>query len=396
MSRGLPKPWPRTRANGKREWFVTLNVGGKQQQKLLAEDGPPDEEIQRRLLLLLNEVNVQKCEANHDAGVVAVINLHLDHVKTSLADKTYSIRSWALLSLRQHLEAEGLVTIACKQLQPLHITRWLAKQTTWERNARRMAISAVKTCFNWAYKQGVLKQRVLENLEMPSYVPRGDEVLLTAEQRRTLIDLCECREHKDVLIALYSSGCRPGEICELPAERVHLDRNPPVWVVKGKPTKLHPDGLRRVVLSPVLVAMSKRLLEEHPTCHLFRNHYGRPWNPDAILKVFVKLRERLEKLGKRVPDKLIPYGQRHNFATDLLDGGANDYDVAKLMGHADTKMAHSVYAKHTAEKAGRALVHLQEVSDDDGPKPAVVGSTEVMDAPASTDAPASAPLDRSA
>jgi hypothetical protein len=51
MARGLPKPWPRYKANGVNyDWYVTVRQNGKQRQKYLAPEGTSDEELQRLLL----------------------------------------------------------------------------------------------------------------------------------------------------------------------------------------------------------------------------------------------------------------------------------------------------------------------------------------------------------
>src|SRR6185437_676530 len=283
------------------------------------------------------------------------------------AKKTYCIRSQALKSFRVHLKSVGLETISCKELLPFHVTQWLSTHKTWGQNMRRMAILSLKTCLNWAYDQGILKERLLDRLKPPQEVCRGQEVILTPEQRQLLIENCHAECQKDLLVALYSSGCRPGELCSLQAHDVKLDAASPVWVVRGKPTKHRPDGVRLVALSPNLVELSKKLLAKHPTGLLFRNRAGTAWHCGLIDAFVYRLRNRLIKRGHSLPAKVIPYGLRHCFATDLLEGGAHDYDVAKLMGHSGTKMIHQVYSKHSVTTASRALEHLR-FSDNDGRK----------------------------
>ena len=369
MARGLPKPWLKTRPNGKREYFVTLNINGKQKQKFLAEEGTSEVELQRRLILLLADASAQKGEGT-DPGVVAIINLHLDHVKANLSAKTYEMRRWLLLDFRNYLKSKGLLTITCSQLKPFHVNDWLVTHSPkWGQNTRNIAVNVVKTCVNWSRKQGLLEKRVLELLEIPAYIPRGEEVLLTKEQRQIMLEHCGQQEHRDLLIALYGSGCRPGEVTNLQAECVHLDCECPFWVVRGKRTKRHPDGVRRVALTPILVELSKRLLLKHPTGHLFRNTEGNPWNKSSMKHMFHRIREKLKKAGFRMPAKIFGYGLRHNFCTDLLAGGASDSDVSRLMGHAGTDMVHRVYSHLSVESASRALKHLNEVSDPPNEQP---------------------------
>jgi integrase len=361
MAHRLPKPRKRYRKNGNGfDWFVTI----AQRQFRLGPDDMPADELQRLLLMKLAEANV--CKPGQSSGFVAVMNRYLDHVKAEQSRKTYRIRSSALNSFRDYLQAVGLDFVLCKDLKPYHVTKWLAGHPSWGPNMRRMAILSLKTCLNWAYNQGILAERLLDRLKPPQEVFRGQEVILTPEQRQLLIDNCLRDRQRDVLRAMYATGCRPGEICSLRAEDVYLDWTPPVWVVRGKPTKHRADGVRHVALSPSMVEMSRKLLDQNPMGLLFRNRAGTAWHPGLIDAFVYRLRNRLLKRGHKLPPKVIPYGMRHNFATDLLGGGALDHDVSQLMGHAGTKMVHAVYSKHNVAKASRALRHLREVADGDG------------------------------
>jgi integrase/recombinase XerD len=361
MAHGLPKPWKRYRKNGSGfDWYVTI----AQRQFRLGPDDMPADELQRLLLLKLQEANV--CKPGQSPGFVAVMNQFLDHVQADQSSKTYRIRSSALNSFRDYLQVAGLDFISCKDLKPFHVTKWLAGHPGWGANMRRMAILSLKTCLNWAYNEGILSEKFLDRVKPPQEVFRGQEVILTPEQRQLLIDNCLTDGQRDVLRALYASGCRPGEICSLRAEDVHLDDDCPFWVVRGKPTKHRPDGVRHVALSSSMVELSRKLLAQNPSGFLFRNRVGTPWHAGLIDAFVYRLVKRLRGAGHKLPPKVIPYGLRHNFATDLLGGGAHDYDVSQLMGHSGTKMVHAVYSKHNVAKASRALQLLREGADDGG------------------------------
>ena len=364
MARQLPKPWKRVRPNGKVEWYVTVTEGGKQHQKYLAEGADiGGEELHRLLLLVLNESAMHK--PGLDVGFLAVVNQYLDYVQTNQSESTYRIRSQMLVAFVKHLESLGLDTIACAKLLPYHVTQWLSKNPQWGTTIRRMAIAAIKACLRWAYNEEIIKEKFLEKLKQLKPVHRGQEVILTTEHRRLLLEHAKTQAQRDLLIALYSSGCRPGEICNLRAENVRLDLNPPIWIVRGKPTKHRPDGVRPVALTPTLAELSAKLLVKYPDGALFRSRRGNAWTPRSIGQFLRRLRKRIRAAGHNLPAKVIAYGMRHSFATDLLQGGAHDYDVAKLMGHADTQMVHHVYGKHTVAAASRALQHLNEVTDSD-------------------------------
>ncbi len=358
MSYQLPKPWKRERKNGCGfDWYLTVN----QKQIRLAPGEVSTKELQRLVLLKLAEANVTK--PGQAPGFLAVMNQYLDFVQSNQSAKTYRIRSDALNSFRDYLESAGIDSIICKDLQPFHVTKWLSGRSTWGPNMRRMAVLSLKRCLNWAYEEGILDQKLLQRVKPPQEVFRGEEVILTPEQRQLLIDNCMTDGQRDVLRAMYATGCRPGEVCSLRAEDVRLEWNPPVWIVHGKPTKHRPDGVRHVALTPSMVELSRKLLAQNPTGLLFRNSAGTAWYAGLIDAFVYRLANRLRKAGHKLPEKVIPYAMRHNYATDLLAGGALDYDVAKLMGHSGTKMVHQCYSKHSVATASRALQHLRECGD---------------------------------
>lgn len=356
MARRLPQPWLKTRPNGKKEYYVTI----RQKQIFLAEEGISEAELQRLLILALSESSVGR--PGHEACFVAVANQYLDFVKSHQSANTYRLRSIYLGSFRDYLRKVGLETILCKDLIPNHVNRWLDTQPQWGDTVRKMGVCSVKVCLSWAFEEGILNEKYLVRLKGPAEHIRGQEVIMTPEQRQLLLDCCANDHQRDVLVALYNSGCRPGELASLVAEDVHLNRSPAIWVVRGKPTKFRPDGTRLVALSPTLAEITKRLLLKHPTGPLFRNKKGNPWSNRSISVFVWRANQKAIKRGHVLPPKVIAYAMRHNFATDLLAGGAADYDVAKLMGHSGTKMIHQVYSKHSVDKAARALEHLQSAT----------------------------------
>lgn len=318
MARRLPQPWKRFKespgtgktikdAQGRDvfEWYVTLSRGqGKRSQVFLATMDTPDEKVKECLLLALNEANIQK--PGMKAGFVAVMQNYLDHVQAKQKPKTYRIRSGYLCSFRDHIEGLGLSSIVAEELEPFQITGWLATHPTWNQNTQRMAILSIRTCLNWAYKQGYIQTKVLKTMEVPREVYRGQEVVFSPEQRQLLIEHCTNECQKYVLIALYASGCRPGEICDLRAEDVDLSQTPPIWRVRSKATKANPTGIRPIALTSTLVTITKKLLEMHSSGPLFRNSSGTAWKPGLIDAFVYRVRKRVIKKGHKLPAKVIP------------------------------------------------------------------------------------------
>jgi integrase len=80
--------------------------------------------------------------------------------------------------------------------------------------------------------------------------------------RAAILDAVEDELFKNFLTAMKESGCRPSEISQQTAENVLLEQG--IWVLqKHKNAK---KGMWRVIyLSPVLLELSKKLVEQRST-----------------------------------------------------------------------------------------------------------------------------------
>ncbi len=87
----------------------------------------------------------------------------------------------------------------------------------------------------------------------------------------------------------------------------------------------------------------ERLAKRHPKGPLFRTHRGQPWKPHYLAEAVRAVRERLARKEKPVKGKVIPYGYRHTVATDLLEAGVPDAQVAAVLGHQGTRMVYQHY-----------------------------------------------------
>jgi integrase len=371
------------------EWYITLPLpGGKQRQVFLADMDASPEDIRRALADALSEHAVESPGAGTPGarpGVASVIARFLDYVRNHLKPATYRIRRQCLGSFLAFLESRGLELMPVTDLRMTHVEDWLIWQARgaaaksgdrrrrkWGDNMRRMALLSLQTCLSYAVEREIIgeAERPLRGLHklIPQEVYRGDEVVLTAEQVGYLIRSCTHQGQKQLLRGLYSTGCRPGEAINLDIEDVVFGpdgrggQRPAFWRARGKKTKRNPTGERLVALEGTAVLVTEELLAEHAaagrtTGPLFLNTVGGRWEVGLVNAFVRRARHRVERLtqGEVCLPRVIPYGMRHTFATDLLANGAHDYDVAKLLGHQGTKMVHTVYAKHTVEVARRAL-----------------------------------------
>ena len=96
-----------------------------------------------------------------------------------------------------------------------------------------------------------------------------------------------------------------------------MDLERGLWIFPEHKTKKKTGRPRVVYLTPAMVALTTRLVEEHPTGPLFRGpRNGSPFTRNGIRCRFRRLRKKLPHLKG-----VISYTFRHSFATDALEKG---------------------------------------------------------------------------
>jgi integrase len=288
-------------------------------------------------------------------------------------------------------------TITADQLQPLHVYRWVDAHPDWK-SGKRGAMIAVQRAFNWAAKAGLLKaiggNSPLSGLEKPQQGRR--EQLVTSEEFEEILSWVKDRPFADLLETSWDTGARPHELFTVEARFVDLRNSRwvfPVKESKGKKTQ------RVVYLTEKALAITKRLMAEHPEGPLFRNGEGQPWCASSVKCRFQRLRDelgrrRITKLGlmppkikrltyaerqepgrreahyqavlerrrqikalaKQYGTKYSLYAFRHAFCMSALESGQLDaVTVSVLMGHKDTTMISRHYS-HLTQRLG----HLRD------------------------------------
>jgi integrase len=304
--------------------------------------------------------DVRKGTEGTGMSVAVLAERYLGWVQRYRAANTYRVRKNDIQSFVDHMRGSGSepLTFQAVDLLPLHITGWLDRHPGWGANQRRAAISAISACLNWGVKEGYIPLNPLaRRLEIPPAVSRGDDHRLTEGDFRLLLSGCWYECQRELLIGLHQSGCRPGEIATVTAER--FDPAAGVWYVRGK------TGERAVGLTPQLLELSRKLAARYPTGPLFRNTRGGAWTPKAIDQLFSTIRAKLKAKGTPVPDEAIPYAFRHTYATGLLQQGVPSAYVARQMGHSPTVL-HKHYSHLRVEEVLPALRRVKPLDAGTG------------------------------
>lgn len=253
---------------------------------------------------------------------------------------------WYAYYLRDFCLAHGRLPAA--ELKAYHVTRWLDAHPTWK-GSRRHAVIAVKRAFNWAAREGLLRENPLKGVEKP---PAGRRpAVLTREQRAEILAAIGDEEFRLFVEAMQESGARPSEVARVTAADVDPGRG--VWVLREHKTGRKTGKPRVVYLTPRLAEITAMLAARHPEGPIFRGpRGGRPFTHAGIVSRFRRLRQKLPHLAHAVA-----YALRHGYATEALINGVGVAQVAELLGHRDTAMVMAHYS-HLAEHTG----YMREVA----------------------------------
>jgi site-specific recombinase XerD len=203
-----------------------------------------------------------------------------------------------------------------------------------------------------------LCETVLDQPRMALQIPRPKtrrripEVLSVQEVARLLSQPRDIK-HRALLMLLYSSGLRVGELVRLRPSDLDEDRGI-LTVRNGKGGKD-----RQTVLADKARDVLRIYRAAYPTdTWLFPgNRRGRHLNTRSVQRIVV---QAARQAG--IPKKVTPHTLRHSFATHLLEGGTNIRVIQELLGHKSTRTTqiYTHVARSTLQAVRSPLDNLPE------------------------------------
>lgn len=325
-----PAPWRR----GGASWYAQID----RRTTWLAPKDATFREAQDALYRILADRKTER-KARADPTVRDVFNLHLSHCRGELdrgerGKDGVENKEWFLTSAG---EAFGRVRAA--QVGAHHVLAWLDANPTWKQSSRALATRHVKSAFAWAKSVGHIADNPLAGLKTGRTLVR--ETIPSEEQAASVLAAVN-GPYRDFVLALIESGCRPGELRTLTADRVDLGQG--VWAVLNKTRGKTGVTFRTIYLTDTLVELSRRLVAKWPAGEIFRNRDGRAWSKANLGKRMIRLRATMG-WGKEIT----LYGMRHRFATTALVNSVPIATVAALLGHTTTNMVMRCYSKLNKE-----------------------------------------------
>lgn len=263
--------------------------------------------------------------------------------RTDLAPKTQEdYRAY----IEKHL-IPALGAIQLDQLQPMHIDDYKKKELAKKLSANSVNryLTVLHAALKHAVEMRLLRDNPASHVRRPKIAKKEPRALTMDELQQLLAALKDELLLQRICTFVAFTGLRRSEVLGLKWASVDLtegaiyvretrQRLKGRWVEKGPKSDA---GLRRVPLSPTLVAMLKDLQAEQeakrgrPDYHdedlVFCQPNGKPIWPSNFERRFRKVAN-----AAGFPDFTF-HGLRHTFATLLLKDGAYINVVQRLLGH---------------------------------------------------------------
>ncbi|MDD3643738.1 MAG: tyrosine-type recombinase/integrase [Candidatus Krumholzibacteria bacterium] len=216
---------------------------------------------------------------------------------------------------------------------------------------RDQAVSALK----FFYGRVVRKPLVIEDLPRPRRDHRLPAVLSQAEVAR-LFGAVSNLKHRAILMVVYSSGLRVGEVVRLRVEDIDSGRRM-IRVRGGKGGKD-----RMTVLSAVALDILRIYCRLHrPSKWLFPGgREGSHLTARSVQNVVEQARRKA-----KITKAFSTHALRHSFATHLLEGGTDLRYIQELLGHKSARTT-QIYTHVTRRDLARIVSPLDRMGTEEG------------------------------
>jgi integrase/recombinase XerD len=225
------------------------------------------------------------------------------------------------------------------EMQRTDVQRYLGELLALGRSGKTVArhLASLRQLHRFLLDEGLVEHDPTRRMPIPKTWKKVPPSLSLAEVEKMVASLGDSRlglRDKALLLTLFSSGLRAGELTKLKVQDLDLGAGAAkVWDGKGGK-----DGI--VPLSPPAIAAlqayfdlraKQRLTARSPTAESPYVFPGRAGHQITRIQVYNCIRN----LGQTVLGRHIsPHSLRRGFATALIEGGADIRDVQALMRHA--------------------------------------------------------------
>jgi integrase/recombinase XerD len=184
---------------------------------------------------------------------------------------------------------------------------------------------AIRTFSKFLYAEGYIEDQI--RFKMPA-IRNKEKPFLSADEVETIIESCERRRDRAIILFIVDTGIRRSEVCSLSWGDVDLETGV-IGLDNGKGRKARSLVLginsRRALLS------YRREVDHDDDDPLFQTIYGTRLKP-------LGLRSLMDRISKRTGIHITPHALRRTFATLSLRAGMNLLHLQATLGHSSLDM----------------------------------------------------------
>lgn len=232
-----------------------------------------------------------------------------------------------------------------------------ARKVPLGKTAVRKQIQVLSRIFKWAIERGMATSNPCDLVDMTDLAPEPSDVkVFEIDEVKALLKAAEDEEERAILLMMAACGLRIGEVFAL-----HFrEYDPDTQTIRLKRTIQRDGGRTRVGKKPktssgdrylvldlqiakAVEAQIERVKAEGRDQNglLFPNSVGRVRSAENFRNRNWK--RMFEKAG--IPPERTPHALRHTFASELIEAGKSDTDIASKMGHKNAQITRTIYAK---------------------------------------------------
>ena len=207
------------------------------------------------------------------------------------------------------------------QLTPALVEQYFADRIKqgYKVNSNFNCMVAIRAFLMFCIKRGY------SNVNLALFEPpkrqRTHVEFITADEVNRMIEVIPRERDRLMVLILYTSGCRVGELVQLTVENISGNK----FTVIAKGNKPHVYYFDPAVAERLQNFLYMEHITQGP---VFRMTNGKPVGAPAVSNAIRKA-VKAAQISKRIH----PHTFRHGFATALLENGADPRTVQEMMGH---------------------------------------------------------------
>jgi integrase/recombinase XerD len=216
--------------------------------------------------------------------------------------------------------------------------------------SRYRTLSAVKSLLAFGHRTGYLRLDVSRALRLPGVRNRLSERILSEADLHRILNLEPDRRNRAILMVLYASGVRVGELCGLSWRDLQPNGDGGQITVWGKGSVTRSVQLPAAVWKLVMELRHEGSGVGDPVFVSRKKRGGGRLQPLAVLRI---VRAAARRAGVTLP--VSPHWLRHAHASHALDRGAPIHLVQATLGHANVNTTGRYLHARPKESSGGYL-----------------------------------------